>query len=88
MTEIFTESFNLSDDDETEVCVQYTYHPGCREQGPTYASGGQPAEPPEVEIQSCVRSDDKDGVEIALTEADERRIHQWLIENHEPDYPE
>lgn len=35
---------------EIELVVTYSVSPGCPEQGPTYSCGGQPAEPPEVEI--------------------------------------
>lgn len=34
---------------EVEVTLGGTYQPGCPEQGPTYACGGQPAEPAMVE---------------------------------------
>ena len=35
---------------EVELEVTYTYSPGAPEQGPSYASGGQPAEAAEIEI--------------------------------------
>ena len=35
---------------EIELVVTYSMTPGRPEQGPTYACGGQPVEPPEVEI--------------------------------------
>lgn len=34
---------------EIEVTVTATYQPGCPERGPTYSSGGEPAEPASVE---------------------------------------
>lgn len=34
---------------EVEVTLTGTFLPGCPEQGPTYASGGQPAEPDSME---------------------------------------
>lgn len=34
---------------EVEVELSGTFLPGCPEQGPTYASGGQPAEPDSME---------------------------------------
>ena len=37
-----------------EVQVRFTYLPGAPEQGPSYASGGQPAEPDEVEIDAIL----------------------------------
>jgi hypothetical protein len=41
------------------VSVGYTFTKGQREEGPSYASGGQPAEPPEIEILSAaIRGDD------------------------------
>jgi hypothetical protein len=42
------------DVDGTEVLVdvRYFYTPGSPEQGPSYASGGQPAEPPDIEIEN------------------------------------
>jgi len=42
---------------EVEVELSGTFLPGCPEQGPTYASGGQPAEPDsmeDVEVRSLV----------------------------------
>lgn len=39
---------------ETEVKVTYTYTAGRPAQGPSYASGGEPAEPPEVELVEAV----------------------------------
>jgi hypothetical protein len=39
---------------EYPVEVTYSVTPGCPEQGPTYACGGQPAEPDVVEIVSAV----------------------------------
>lgn len=36
---------------ERDVLVTYTVTPGCPETGPSYACGGTPAFPPEVEIE-------------------------------------
>ena len=36
-----------------EIEIVFSYSPGAPEQGPSYASGGQPAEPPEVEFISA-----------------------------------
>lgn len=45
--------------DEREVAyptikIDYTWLPGAPEQGPTYACGGQPADPDEVELMRAV----------------------------------
>lgn len=45
-------------DTETELLIHYTFTPGCPEQGPSYASGGEPAEPPEIELDRVERLDD------------------------------
>lgn len=37
---------------ETELRIWFTFTPGCPEQGPSYASGGEPATGPEVEFDS------------------------------------
>ena len=37
---------------EVTLLASYSYTPGCPEQGPSYDSGGQPAEGPEIEITS------------------------------------
>lgn len=49
--------FHLSGapDDEREtayptVDIDFQYRPGCPERGPTYACGGTPAEPAEIEV--------------------------------------
>lgn len=39
---------------EVEVNLTGTFCPGCPEQGPTYASGGQPAEPDSMEDVEAV----------------------------------
>ena len=38
------------DAEEIELLIYYTYTPGQPERGPTYACGGTPAEPAEVEL--------------------------------------
>lgn len=39
--------------EDVEVEIDYTMSPHIQEQGPSYASGGQPAEGGEIEIQSA-----------------------------------
>ena len=43
-----------------DVKIAYTYTKGQREEGPSYASGGQPAEPPEIEILTAAIYGDDD----------------------------
>lgn len=38
---------------EVELEITYTFLPGAPEQGPSYASGGQPADPDEIEFVSA-----------------------------------
>lgn len=35
-----------------EVEIEFSYVPGCPETGPSYRSGGEPATPDEIEVQS------------------------------------
>jgi hypothetical protein len=39
-------------EDETRITVEYAYYAGTPERGPSYSSGGQPAEGPKVEIMN------------------------------------
>jgi hypothetical protein len=75
---------NRRDAEETEVVVEYTYHPGRPEQGPTYDCGGQPAEPPEVEIVRVTAG----GVEIDATDAELEAWTTYALENCEDDEPD
>ena len=47
---------------DLRVCVKYTYIRAVAEEGPSYASGGQPAEPAESEIIEASIVDDDDEV--------------------------
>ncbi len=76
----FTQELNRLDEDETPVMVEYTYLPGAPEQGPSYASGGQPADPPEIDIVNMF--DKATGAKIVVTEAEFEKFHEWLLENH------
>lgn len=51
------------------VEVQFTFTPGCPEQGPSYASGGEPATAPEIEIEHAFIVDD-DGEHIGFLRPD------------------
>ena len=51
-THIIATTFTPDEEDaeELELLIYYTYTPGQPERGPTYACGGTPAEPAEVEL--------------------------------------
>lgn len=92
MTRTFTHYDNIEvcpDDDryDYEVEVVYTFIPGSRETPPCYHHGGLPADPPEVEIQDVYRlmHGEKRGEPVELSDADEKRIHQYIMEHHEPE---
>lgn len=72
-------------DDESDVVVRYTFSPGHPGWPPCYSHGGTPPDPAEVCIVSALAAD---GQPVTLSEAEETRITEWLLENHEPDYPE
>jgi hypothetical protein len=55
---------------EIELVVTYSMTPGRPEQGPTYACGGTPAEPPEVEIVSVKHN----GQPFKLTDDEEEAL--------------
>ncbi len=40
-----------------EVEIDYTFTPGTPERGPSYASGGEPAEGPEIDVQQVWLTD-------------------------------
>jgi hypothetical protein len=73
------------DDIEIMLDVTYSYSPGAPEQGPSYASGGQPAEAAEIEITSIKVK----GTEVplwfwaAVIAGD--TVHEWLSEHHDGD---
>jgi len=82
----FTQQFTHPYNDEILMCVEYTYTPGAREQGPSYASGGQPADPPEVEIVNCWNQ--ATGASMILVDNELSEISDLLIENHVDDGPD
>jgi|ERR1700722_1263964 len=61
------------DDQEIELLIYFTFLPGSLEQGPSYASGGQPAEPAEVELHHVER---REGVAWVPT----RDFDEWAAE--------
>jgi len=70
---------NRHDEEETEVVLYYTYHPGYPQRGPTYSCSGEPAEPPEVEIVKVT----VDGIVIEPTGAELDAWEAYALENHE-----
>jgi len=66
--------------DEGDIEVTYTITPGRPATGPSYASGGEPAEPPEVELIEVK----VDGVVHAETPWDDW-LAVFIMENHEED---
>lgn len=70
---------------EIEIDIEGTYYHGCPAKGPSFASGGEPEEYPEVEITLSSYKDE----EIELTEAEIEEIEEKIL-NDPPtiDYPE
>ena len=60
--------------DAIEVEITYTYLPGAPEQGPTYSSGGQPADPDEVEFVSVGHA------ASLLSPPLQKMLDEWAIE--------
>jgi hypothetical protein len=79
-----TFTHNRQDDDETEVVVEYTYHPG----EPMFIDwrngGGDPGCPPSVEIVRVTAC----GMEIEPTDAEIEAWETYALENHEDDGPD
>ena len=61
---------------EFDVVIDFDFVPGSPERGPSYASGGEPADPPEVDITS-VRVFDEWNIERAAIAAAIR----WFVES-------
>lgn len=60
-----------------ELDIRYTYHAYVPERGPSYASGGEPAEPAFVEIDR-VECDQVNGP-FEMTDAEEAECLDWLL---------
>lgn len=69
-----------ADGNELSYEVEYRISPGCPEQGPTYACGGQPAEPPEVVLVAVTLA----GTPYTADDLDDWFIRQ-IVEKHEFD---
>ena len=69
---------------EVELVVTYSVRPGCAETGPTYACGGTPAEPDEVELISIKHN----GQPITISDEEEEALLQQAIERAGEDLAE
>ena len=84
------------DEAETDITVEYTISGGCAAHYGSLTYPGHPAEAPEVEITeaySCRKPPagefiTKDTPRITLTDAEEQKCRDWIIENHEEDEPD
>lgn len=77
MPRTFSQDFER--DDETEVTVDYTISGGCAAHYGSFNYPGHPGEPPEVEIVKAYT----DAGPVVLTQTEDERFCQWIIENHE-----
>lgn len=69
--------------EEYDLEVEYSYHPGYPARGPSYSSGGEPSEPPEVEFDLPILL--RTSLPFALTSSEADALYTWLIETHNPD---
>lgn len=69
---------------EIELVVTYSVIPGCPETGPTYACGGTPAEPDEVEIISIKHN----GQPFTVSDEEEDALLQQAIDRAGEDMAE
>lgn len=63
---------------EIEVEITYRFTPGRPARGPSYASGGEPADPPEVEFIAASSKVSDDFVKLLVAEWAE----DWLADDH------
>ena len=71
-------------DDQVDLDVEFTWSPGYPETGPSYASGGEPAEPDSFDVVSVKR----DGAEYKTNAREDDVIFEWLQNNFEPPEPD
>lgn len=89
-----TDTFTIErEGEEIEVEVEFSIRIGRPATGPSYACGGEPAEPDEVEVASATEV--LTGEAIDLTDAEAERIETQILEDignyiddAEADYPE
>ena len=63
---------------EVELRITYNFTPGAPEQGPTYSSGGQPADPDEIDFLSCKGPMDGDGYDKYRQDTYDTLAHSYL----------
>ena len=93
MARTYFMDFNRLDEAETEITVEYTISGGCPAHYGSLTYPGHPAEAPEVEIVRAwvippKGQSDKDAPDITLTEAEDEKFRQYIIENHEDEGPD
>jgi hypothetical protein len=77
-------SVGWEDEDGNAFTVECSVTPGQPERGPSYSSGGEPAEAPEVDVLRVLDDTGKERPDlIALVEADFERIEEQAIEDAE-----
>ena len=80
--------FTLTDEDETDVWVEFEFTPGAPAQTYGPPEHCDPGYGPEIELIKVWRKADgpKAGANlITLSEADAQRIYDWIAENFETD---
>ena len=88
MSRTYFEDFNLSDEDETEVTVEFSFRAGTSaitSGPPEHCDPGSPAEIELIKVWRKADENDPDAPLITLSEADAERIERWLHENFEED---
>jgi hypothetical protein len=67
-----------SDNFQRPIEIVFTYLPGAPAQGPSYASGGQPAEPAEISIEAIYFIGD-DEIDVG-SESQYAPLPGWMVE--------
>ena len=88
MTRTHFIDWTRDDEAETDITVEYTISGGCAAHYGSLNYPGHPAEAPEVEIGdawifSPTPIKRADRIAVNLTDAEEQKLRDWIIENHE-----
>ena len=92
---VYRQEFDLTDEDETEVVVEFDFTPGSPAITHLAPENCDPGSGPDIQILKVWRAADKhlpDPPAVTPSEADSDRIHAWIAENYEeeddydPDY--
>ena len=88
MTRTHFIDWTRDDEAETDITVEYTISGGCAAHYGSLNYPGHPAEAPEVEIGdawifSPTPIKRADRIAVNLTDAEELKLRDWIIENHE-----